>query len=137
MEPRWQIGTHEAEWSTSEIFVRREAFIRHSGKCVDVTRCARLAVKLLARHVPRRAEHLIFDGYGLISSRSSKTEVSKEGGTVMVEKDVCRFYIAVEDALAVRGVERACHLGEDAHSQFLIEPGIDPLFERAPVYESH
>ena len=96
-----------------------------------------LAVKLLARHVARRAEHLLLDGDGFISSRSGKPEVSKEGRTGIVEKNIARFHVAVENALAMRSIEGTCYLGEYTHGQRLIEPSADSLLECTPFYESH
>jgi hypothetical protein len=66
-----------------------------------------VAQRLLGRHVVRRAEHAAVRREAVVVERAGDAEVGDLGRALLVDQDVLRLDVAVDDAARVRGAERA------------------------------
>ena len=113
--------------------VAREHLVEHDAERVDV----RLAVdvvaeRLLGRDVVRGAEHAALGGQAAVVHRAGDAEVGDLGRALLVDEDVLRLDVAVDDAAPVRGAERAGDLdrvGDRLVDRQAPEPA-DPVLER-------
>ncbi len=116
--------------------VAGEHLVEDDAERVDV----RLAVDgvaegLLRGDVVRRAEDAAVSGEALLVQRARDAEVGDLGHALLVDEDVLRLDVAVDDAAAVRGAERAGDLdrvGERLVDGQRARPA-DAVLERLPL----
>ncbi len=92
-----------------------ERFVRHHADGIDVAaNRGRFARQPFGREVSRRAEH--DPGLGEIAAaRGGDAEVGELGPAALVEQDVARFDVAVQDPVLVRRREPRENILQDGH----------------------
>lgn len=91
------------------------------------------AVDLFGGHVGRSAERDTGNRQrGVRRHRPGEAEIGEQSASVAVDEDVFRLHVAVDDAVPVRGVERAADFAYDLRGVFRDEPALllDPLLQR-------
>jgi hypothetical protein len=92
----------------------RQHLEQHDAERVDVrSRCRRLELDLLGGQVGGRAAHHRPCGLLGRARLERDAEVAQVRVALVVQQDVARLHVAVDDALPVRGVQRGAHLIED------------------------
>jgi hypothetical protein len=88
--------------------VAGEHLEQHDAEGVDVGLAVDVvAQRLLGRHVVRGAEHAPVGGQPLLVERAGDAEVGDLGRALLVDQDVLRLDVAVDDVARVREAERS------------------------------
>ena len=80
-----------------------------------------LAQRLLGRHIFHGADQSAALGHAVAAKRARQAEIHDQDAAGLVAHDVLRLQIAVDDAYAVRGFQRAADLLHDVDGFFGIE----------------
>ena len=96
--------------------------VEHRAEAEDIrARVERLALRLLRRHVGHRADHRAVHRLRHVGAAAAdqlrQAEIEQLDGPLRVTMMLRRLQIAVEDALAVRGFERAGDLNRQPHAR--------------------
>jgi hypothetical protein len=123
-----------------EGLLAREQLERHHGERVAVRGGdRRLAHRLLGREVGGRAEHLARLGHLLLPGEAGDAEVADAQPVALVEQQVGRLDVAVDDARGVGGVEPGGRLAQPAQGALRLDllAAAQHVGDRAAAHELH
>ena len=117
---------------------REELVGDHAERVAVARRGRRLASSLLGREIPGGPEHRSGKGQGVEAGCGSNAEVGHVHAVLVVQQEVRRLDVPMDDALGVRGVEAGCGLPEPLdRATWSDRLGASPIVDGAPVQILH